>query len=65
MKEVNCKQEEKLREAACFGDGHAVRVLLQVICSPGIRATRKLTLGSPGSGVLNWITGPIILKGIM
>jgi len=31
MKETGSNQDEKLREAACFGDTHAVRVLLKVI----------------------------------
>ena len=31
MKEVESEKEEKLREAACFGDAHAVRLLLKVI----------------------------------
>jgi hypothetical protein len=30
MKEVVSENDEKLREASCFGDAHAVRVLLQV-----------------------------------
>ena len=31
MKEIESEKEEKLREAACFGDAHAVRLLLKVI----------------------------------
>ena len=30
MKEIVSETDEKLREASCFGDAHAVRVLIKV-----------------------------------
>ena len=32
MKEIVSEIDEKLREASCFGDAHAVRVLMKVTC---------------------------------